>query len=124
MLKNKSPKSLKRKEKSLRTYLEEHSGVRGARVCAAVAKLIPWRILQTPLTNHYDIIILIASYGAATGMIAPFAVSACSVEVFDYSTTLRERTKARMYAAARVTRLPQRRSTRLDEDGIDVRRTM
>lgn len=36
------------------------------------------------------IIILIASYGAAGGMIAPFAVGACFVEVFDYSTTLRE----------------------------------
>jgi len=89
------------------------------------------RRTQPANCHHHHIVIvavivtpLVPSYGAAGSMVAPFAVGAASPKVTCYPATLWERAEARVSAAARVARSIRRRPTRLDEDGIDVRRLM
>ena len=86
--------------------------------------MISRKRFQTPLISYNDIIILIFSYEEAIDMIVSFTINACFVEMFDYSTTLRKRTKTRKHAATRETRLLQRRFTRLNENVIEIRETM
>ncbi len=77
------------------------------------------------MINDNDVVIhFIFSYEAAIDMITSFAINVCFVEIFDCSATCRKRTKIRTFVATRETQLSYRTITKLNENNIQVRRTM
>jgi hypothetical protein len=77
---------------------------------------------QAMMIDDNDIVILlIVLYEAAIDMIVSLTIDACFVEMFDCSATFRERTKTRVLAATRETRLSHRTISRLNENDIQVR---